>query len=186
MDEPDHIKDVLEKTKEALKNKDSILLKDLSNRTIHSASAIQDIGSITIAVIVYSLSKIIERRDTLKIKNWDKFVRKFNNFIDLAIDAIEDNNEEKYQMHLMRARKAISSISPNIKPAIEEVIRKASINKASKIYDHGISLGQTAKILGISQWELTEYTGQSSSTDAIINRSLEIKDRAKMAMEFFT
>jgi predicted transcriptional regulator len=83
------------------------------------------------------------------------------------------------------ARKTLSSLSVNLKPYIEEVMRKASINKASKIYEHGISLGQTANLLGISQWELSEYTGQTSIADTNYNNTINTKKRAQMAMEFF-
>jgi predicted transcriptional regulator len=73
-----------------------------------------------------------------------------------------------------------------MKPYIQEVLRKASINKASKIYEHGISLGQTAQLLGITQWELSEYSGQTNVSDNDYNKTLDIKKRAKMALEFFS
>ena len=72
-----------------------------------------------------------------------------------------------------------------MKPYINEVLRKASINKASRIHEHGISLGQTAKLLGITQWELSEYIGRKEITDRRYSQTINTKIRAKMAMEFF-
>ena len=63
-------------------------------------------------------------------------------------------------------------------------MRKASINKASRIYEHGISLGKTAQLLGITQWELTEYTGQKREEKPY--GALSAKKRAQMALEFFS
>jgi len=86
---------------------------------------------------------------------------------------------------VINARKAIVSASPNLKNYIEEILKKSSINRANKLYEHGISLGQTAKLLGLTQWEISEYAGQSK-TDEYVSSLLSAKQRAKMAMEFFS
>lgn len=185
MEEVKHLIEVLEKTKEAIKNEDVLKLNDLSNETLHSASTYQDTGSITIAVIVYALSKLIERKNTLKIKNWKIFINKITSQFSLAITALKEEKIDKYQKYMEMARKSITSTSLNIKPYIQEVLRKASINKASKIYEHGISLGQTANILGITQWELSEYAGQTKVADVRYNQTIDVQKRAKRALEFF-
>ena len=73
MEEVKHVIDVLQQTKESLKEKDAVKLRELSNQTIHAASTIQDAGSIALAVLIYTLSKIVERQDYNKIKSWDTF-----------------------------------------------------------------------------------------------------------------
>jgi len=184
-EEAGHLIEVIEQADEALYANDANKLRDLSNQTIHQASSHQDEGCITLAVLIYTLSKIIERQDHGRMKNWDRFVKKFSSYLNLAIKALKDNNEEKYNEYLEGARKALSTISVNTRPYIQEVLRKASINKASKIYEHGISMGRTAKMLGVTQWELSEYTGQRQISDNPYNETLSIKKRAKMALEFF-
>jgi hypothetical protein len=184
-EEAKHTIEVLEKVIKAIKNEDALALKELSNMTIHTASAAQDTGSITIAVLVYTLSKIIERKHSLKIKNWNVFIRRINSFFALAIKSLKEENNEKYQKYMEMARKSMTSTSLNIKHYIQEVMRKASINKASRVYEHGISMGQTATILGITQWELSEYAGQSRIPDISYNITFDVAKRAKMALEFF-
>lgn len=174
---------VLEETKKAIKEKDALKLKELSNRTIHSSCFYQDAGSITTAVLVYALSKLIERQDYIKIKNWDKFVRNLNSVFNSAISALKKNKPEEYSYYMQQARKTIESIS-NLKPYIQEVLRKASINKASKLYEHGLSSEQTSRLLGITQWELAEYIGQRNIP--IPKEIIPIKKRAQMAMEFLS
>lgn len=186
MEEAGHVIEVLEKTKDAIEKEDVVQLRELSNMTIHAASTYQDISSITIAVIVYALSKLIERKSTLKIRNWNIFIRKITSQFSLAIKALKDDKIDKYEKYIAMTRKSITSTSLNIKPYIQEVLRKASINKASKIYEHGVSLGQTAEILGVTQWELTEYAGQTRIPDVKYNLTLDVAKRAKMALEFFS
>ncbi len=175
---------VLEQTKRAIMEKDTLKLKDLSNRTIHSSCSFQNSGSITTAVIIYTLSKLIERADYTKIKNWDTFTKKFNSTLDLAISALEQDNQSAYEKYIKKARSQIESLSINLKLYIQEVLRRASINKASKLHEHGISLSQTANLLGITNWEIAEYTGQRLP-DSPYSSTINIKQRARMALEFF-
>lgn len=185
MEEAEHVINVLKETQQALKSENSLELKALSDQTIHSASLYQHTDYILIAVLIYSISKLLEKKQHVEIKRWPEFVKRFNSYLSLAILAAEQNNQEKFLQYLESAKKSMESIA-NLKPMIEEVIRKASINKASKIYEHGISLGSTAKLLGITQWELSEYIGQTEHVHTKYSNTTRIKDRAKMAMEFFS
>jgi len=185
MKEKEHVIKILNETIFALKNNESSKLQQLSNETIHSASIDQHTDSITIAIIIYTLSKIISRRPNLKIKNWNTFIKKLNGFFYLAIKSLEENDSKNFNKYLQQIRKEINNISINLKQYIKEVFRKSSINKASKLYEHGLSRSQTAKLLGITEWELSEYVGQKSIHETPYNLTLNTKKRAKMAMEFF-
>lgn len=180
-----HLINVLKETRDALAQNDSLKLKELSNQTIHSAAAYQDEGNIISAVLIYALSKIIERKPYLDIHRWDKFVQKISSSFKLAESALEARNFDAYDKYMEQARKATILLSVNIKPYIEEVFRKASINKASKIYEHGVSMGKTARLLGITEWELSEYTGQTNVADVPQSISMGTKERLKIAMELF-
>lgn len=186
MEEVEHKISVLEGAKQALLEKDSFLLKQVSNQTVHSASLQQDAGSLIIATLVYALSKLVERKDYVKIRNWDKLVEKINSNFTSAIKAAMESDEEKFNLFLQKARESLEESSVDMKQYIQDVLRKASVNKASRIYEHGISLGQTAQILGLTNWELAEYAGQSKWTDAKYLQTLDEKSRAKMALEFFS
>ena len=183
--EDEHTIEILESTKKALISNDSLKLKDLSNQKIHTVCCLQDIESITLTILLYTLSKLIERRDNLKIKSWDSFVKKINSLFDLSISALKQDDHKRFRQYILKAKITISS-SVNLKEYIKEVLQKASINKASRLYEHGLSLGQTAQLLGISQWELLEYTGQTTVNNMIFNETVSIKKRAQMALEFFS
>lgn len=184
MEEKKHVGEVIQNAIKALQNFNSQNLRELSNQTIHSASLKQDSGSITLAVLIYTLSKIIERNDHLKVKNWNKLSKKIVQWLELSKDALEKNNLEKYEEHLKEARKTLSQISPNLKEYIKEVLRKAEINKASRIYEHGISMEKTAQLLGITQWEFADYLGTRRIEEGY--STFDIKKRARIALEFFS
>ena len=180
-----HVINVLRETQTALAAEDAAKLKELSNQTIHCASYLQDSGSITLAVVIYTLSKLIERSDHAKATNWKQFSKKFNSWMLLAIKARGEEKTDEYEAYLEQARKSLTSMLGNLKPYIQEVLLKASINKASRIYEHGISLGKTAQLLGVTQWELSEYAGQKKQEDGGYN-TFDVKKRAKMALEFLS
>ena len=184
-EEASHLTSVLEQTKSALLDKDANKLKERSNYTIHSAASQQDSASIIIAIIVYTLSKLIEREDYRKIKRWDSFVKKFNSNIDLAVSSISKDDYKKYKDYIENARKILTSYAVNLRPYIQDVLRKASINKGSKIYEHGVSLERTASLLGVTQWELSDYIGQTSVADIKQNQTIDVQKRARIAMDFF-
>ena len=185
MHEQKNILRILKEAKEAIKKEDNIKLKELSNQTIHSASIYQEMDYIMVAVIVYSLSKILERTYYRKNPGWNKFYSEFIKHLDLAAHALEKNNTKKFRYELKRIRKAVNKLTGNFKKNIQDVFRKAEINKASRIYEHGISMEKTAKLLGITLWELAEYSGQTGISDVNLNITLPVKKRIKLVKEIF-
>jgi hypothetical protein len=179
MQEIEHVLNILERTKKAMKEEDIAVIKDLSNQTIHSASISQDPDNIALAVILYALSKLIERKKYQDFKEWTPFEKNYTSCIDKAIIALKRKDLEVYREQIGCIRASIKALSGHLRRYIEEVFRKASINKASRIYEHGISLEKTAKILGITQWELTQYVGQTGIADVNLAYTKDIKQRLK-------
>lgn len=186
MEEREHIIEILEHAKAALEKDDVSTIRDLSNHTIHSASIYQDPDNISIAVILYALSKIIERRDYPKEKGWEKFQKAYSSALTKAINDLKKNDISHYRIHIGEIRGAIEKLSGNFKRFIEEVFRKSAINKASRLYEHGISRDLTAKILGVSLWELNSYVGQTGIADVNLAYTKDLQSRIKLAEKIFS
>lgn len=185
MEEKEHILEVLKKVKTAFKNEDYIEIKNLSNQVIHNASINQDPDCIAVAIVIYSLSKLIERESYKTEKQWPKFFKEYLKNIDDAIAALEKNDIETFRDEIMQIRELMQNLSGNLKKSIDYIFRRAQINKASRIYEHGISMEKTAKILGISIWELAEYAGRTGVGDVNLGITMPIKERIKQAEEVF-
>ena len=184
--EKEHIINVLSKAKEAFKQKDVLLLKDLSNQTIHSASIHQDTDSITIAVVIYALYKIIARPDYEKYKDWQFFVSSTDSSLKKAVNDLKNNKMSAFREDILSIRKIVEKLSGNFKRYVEEVFRKALISKASRIYEHGISMEQTADLLGITVFELAEYAGKTGISDVNLNITIDMEKRLRKAQEFLS
>jgi len=185
MEERENIIRILREAKKAVEDKDTLKIKQLSDQTTHTASVYQDPDNIAVAVIVYSLGKITERTNYQTQKGWKTFYNNFITCIEKAKIAIEKKKLREFRRQIANIRKGMESLTPDFKKHIQDVFRKAQINKASKIYEHGISMEQTANLLGITLWELAEYSGSTNVGDVKENLTESQTSRIKNAMEMF-
>jgi predicted transcriptional regulator len=183
MEEREHIASVLKQASQALKQEDVAVLKEISNQTVHCSSCFQDPGTTAMAVVIYALSKLIERKESLNIKRWSETSKKIQSYLLLAQGAVKDEKEQVFEGYMESIRTTLTSLSINLKPYVQDILQKASVNKANKIYEHGISLGKTAQLLGLSQWDLSTYTSQR---DDPYHATIPTKKRAQIALEFFS
>ncbi len=186
MKEVENILRIFEETKTAIKEENIPKLKELSNQTIHTASVTQDPDNILVAVVVYSLSKIIEREEYKRYSGWKEFYKTLLYNIDKTIASLKKNNEEAIKKNLKNIRSAVGKLSGKLKKYIQDVFWKAKINKASKIYEHGVSMEKTASLLGITMFDLAEYVGQKEEISEIpLIKTADVKSRIKTAVEMF-
>ena len=166
---------VLDASSKMIERLDIVGLKELSNHTIHNASIFQDQDSVTIAVIMYTLAKIFERESVV-----DKSVIPI---INSSKRALFDSKFEEYRLNLKKLYEIIKEKDAKHKMYVQEVIEQAGVKKSSKIYEHGVSMAQSASILGISQWELMDYVGKTSVPDTI--ERINLKQRISNARKIF-
>jgi hypothetical protein len=185
MKEVENILRILKETESAIKSGKISLLKSLSDQTIHTASTTQDEENIAVAVIVYSLGKIFQRQDYKNLKGWDKFEREILTSLRFSIEDLEENKQDKFKEDFLKIKNTINKISGKLKKYVEEVFQKAQVHKASRIHEHGISLEKTSNLLGISMFDLANYTGQTGISEVNLNKTVGVKQRIKFLQEVF-
>jgi hypothetical protein len=179
------ILNVVRESLNAIKNNEAIKLRDLSNQTLHSSSIFQDENSISIAVVCYALSKIFERTRYKDYKDWNLFYNLCLENLKNAKESLEKDDIIDYQNSIKNILNIIDKLSSNLKKYVKELIGQAQIAKGSRLYEHGISIGRTAELLGISKWELMEYSGKTGISDIEENISFPIDKRIKFARSLF-
>jgi len=171
-------KDILNVLRQAvliIKEKNLYKLRELSDHIIHNASIFQDKDSLTIAVTIYSLSKIYKNGSI------DKFVLPH---LESAIRFLEDGALNEYESEMKAVISDISDKDQQTKFYIHEVMERAQIKKASRMYEHGISMSQVADALGVSLWDLMEYVGKTRIVDDFKYETDAIK-KLKFARKLF-
>jgi len=68
---------------------------------------------------------------------------------------------------------------------MKDVIRKARIRKASRLHEHGVSLGKTAELLGLSQFEMMSYVGSTGISDVKESKTFSVAERMKLVRRAF-
>ncbi len=186
MQEKENILKILEGTKQALLKGDSVTIKNLSNQTTNTAALTHDPDNIAIAVIIYSISKLLERENYKTLPGWNEFYKNIFKCLDNSINSVKTNDEAKIKESLNNLRTSLLRVSGSLKKHIQDVFRKASINKASKLYEHGMSMEKTANLLGITMFELASYAGQKEQVaETPLVKGVDIKSRIKLAMGLF-
>jgi hypothetical protein len=184
MIEKEHTLEVLRQAYSAVKDEDTPRLRELSNQTIHSVSIYQDPDSLAIAITIYALAKIFEKGDLKESKKWNVFMQKTLKYLDRASYFLQIDKLKYFRREVINIRKSLD-LFIHLNDYIQEVFRKASINKASRVYEHGISRAETAALLGITQWELAAYASVPIITDLDLTITKPIKDRIKFTEDLF-
>lgn len=159
--------------------KDVQELKDLSNHTIHNASVFQDECSVSIAVVIYALSKIIDRNPNEL--NYNKIL----NFLKKARKALINNEEHGLKLAIRKLFSEISKIDNKLSLYIHEVINDAQIKKGCKLCEHGLSTAKASQLMGVSQWELMNYLGKTKMHENVLG-IIDVRTRLKFTRGLFS
>ena len=165
------ILNVLRESMRILRNDDLYKLRELSDHVIHNATVYQDKDSITVAVTIYAMSKAFKDRESVDPRLLVSLSK--------AITSLEKAETNMFEKAMKSVVLIISKQDGRTKYYVEEVLERAQVKKASKIYEHGISLGQAADKIGVSLWDLMEYVGKTN-----ISEKFESKSSVKSRMEF--
>ncbi len=152
-------------------------IKELSNHTIHNASIFQDKDSVSAAVIIYAISKIMERSGDRK-----QLGERFSKSLENAISLLKKDRVNEYRKEIKGILSMISRVDKRLKRFIEEVVEQAEIKKGSKLYEHGLSAAKAADLLGISQWGLMSYLGKTRIAE---ETPVDIRKRIEFARSLF-
>ena len=175
----------LEEAQTAFASIDSNKLKSISDYTIHHAGIFQDTYSISIAIIIYSLGKIVEKRKIRSEKQWGRFNEDVMRSLKEAKGYLEKDNLPKYLEELKQLLSSIGKIDATFGIYVTEVIEKARIKKGFAVYEHGLSVGRAAELMGVSPWELMDYLGQTKLVDEMPMLTMPIRERLQTARKIF-
>ena len=177
--------ELLKKVLPALEKTEANELKRLSNETIHNAGIIQDTDSTSISVIIFSLSRILNR-SRLTTPQLKKFKENISKNLFLARSQLEKNFIDEYKKTIKKIFEEISTFEKKFGMYLTEALEHAKIKKGERIYEHGFSVGTAADLLGITKWELMGYLGETKLSDIDPNTKISIKQRMTTVRRIFS
>ena len=152
----------LKKIKYALEERDATLLKELSNHTMHISSIYHEKRAIYIAMITYSLSKIIEKKSIEKVhgSELNDFITGTIQNLSALITFLEEKDFNKFTDAIKSILKEISNFDSSFGKYVEDILEFSKVQKGAKIYEHGLSLSNVAEMIGVSKWDLMKKIGE--------------------------
>ncbi len=171
---------ILKKSQRYINSGDSKKLKSISDDAVHNLTIYQDEDSLSLAVILYAISKLLER--------WgfdSEHAEQARVLLGSAQFSVEHDEVLEYREKMKNLFEFISTVEKESKIYVEKVIEKAQIKKGSSIYAQGISVARVADLFGIGQWELLNYIGKTRIHDEIEHKS-DVAERLRFARSLFT
>jgi hypothetical protein len=182
-----HLVQMLSKTIDILEKRekgDIYQLKELSDHIIKDASIYQDIDAVQVAIIIYSLYKIVKDFP-------DPDYQKLYRVLQRARDSLQENKLREYNASFKEAFSIIRTCDRKIckadrtKEYVEEVFHAARIKKGLSLFKHGVSVGKAADMMGITTWDLMKYLGQTKVMEDY-QEIIPARNRLKYAIQLFT
>lgn len=172
---------VLEKSIRAINTNNLLDLERISNEVIHNATVEQDEVSTNISKIIYGIFKLdrhsLNKGIPIPIKDVAKQLIEIH-------DLLGSGKITAFLKECETIILKIEEIGADIH--LYNVIDRAGVKKGGKVYDHGISMGQAAKTMKVSQWELYPYVGSSKLNDYPEDVDKRVKRRIEYTRRLFS
>jgi hypothetical protein len=171
-------KGLLKQLKEAFEKRDVSALKDLSNKCIENAALTEDEGMVNLSLISYALSKLLSKPHFLQDPGW----RKFESDISKDLESLLRNGKKPRPSKVLRdVIDDISGMDASLGYYVRDVVEKARIKQASRIYAMGLSLSKAAELTKADKFMVYEYIGETKVHEGAFVSTKSILDRYKYA-----
>lgn len=158
------------------KQKDIIGLRELSNRIIEEVFVSQDKEMVEVAVVAYSLSKIIGKPHFTKSPKWKKFEEHFLGEIEKKVPP---------NVIISEIMADVAEIDRNLGNYMNDTIQHTRAKQASRLYALGLSLSQASEICGADKAEVLRYVGLTKIAEREQMKSKSLQERMKTARKVF-
>lgn len=153
-------------------------LEKLSEHTIDDVALYKDLDLISVTVLIYSLFKVVR---CFTPKDHASIVKELQG----ARDSLQKNNFGKYNHHIRSLYSIVRSCNAKIKVHLQDVMNAARIKKGTSLIERGLSIGQAAGLMGLSNWDLQAYAGRTTALGEH-RESLLAKKRLMHAFKIFS
>jgi len=133
-------------------------LKELSEHAIEDVAVHKDIDLVSATVLVYSIYKILPE---LKDEDYKDLQSEFKR----ALTNLQQNQLGRYNQSIKTLYDIIRKGNAKVKIHLQDVMHAARIKKSASLLRKGLSIGQAAGLMGLSNWDLQQYVGGTIITE---------------------
>ncbi len=129
-------------------------LKQVSDHAIEDIAVQKDLELVSITVLLYSLYKIapsISDKDYQAV--WDELHNTYH--------SLKTYKLGQYNSSVKRLFEIVRKSNAKVQEHLQDVMQAARIKKGASLLQRGLSIGQAAGIMGLSNWDLQQYAGRT-------------------------
>ncbi|MEK6950485.1 MAG: hypothetical protein AABX13_02060 [Nanoarchaeota archaeon] len=134
--------------------KDIEELKLVSDHAIEDVAVQKDLELVSITVLLYSLYKIVPSIS-------DKDYKDIWNELHTTYHALKTYKLGQYNSSVKRLFEIVKRSNAKVQEHLQDVMQAARIKKGASLLQRGLSIGQAAGIMGLSNWDLQQYAGKT-------------------------
>ena len=152
-------------------------LKNLSDDVIEDVALYKDLDVISVTVLIYSVYKvitIIPKESRQSIVEELKLARQF----------LDQGNYGRYNKSIKNLFELVKEYNSKVKEHLHNVMHAARIKNSAVLLRKGLSIGQAAGLMGLSNWDLQQYAAQTAYVGEHHER-IPVKKRLLTAMRIF-
>ena len=152
-------------------------LRTLSDHGIEDVAVHKNLDLISVTVLIYSLYKIV---NSIPDKDYQAVIRELQN----AKGSLEKNQLGKYNNSIKTLFQSVKRCNAKVKVHLQDVMDAAKIKKSAALFEKGLSIGQAAGLMGLSNWDLQAYAGKTTTLDQH-EESIPAAKRVSTALKIF-
>ncbi|MBI2125613.1 hypothetical protein HYV87_01835 [Candidatus Woesearchaeota archaeon] len=158
-------------------NKDVEELRALSDHGIEDVAVHKNLDLISVTVLIYSLYKIIT---SIPEKDYQSIIKELQN----AKNSLEKKQLGRYNSSIKNLFQLVRKCNAKVKVHLQDVMEAAKIKKSAALFEKGLSIGQAAGLMGLSNWDLQAYAGKTTSMD-LHEEKVSAQKRVSTALKIF-
>ena len=151
---------------------DSEELKQLSNHSIEDVAVHKDLDLISVTVLIYSMYKVL---NSMNDEDKKDLVTELEN----ARKNLQQRNLGRYNRNIKLLFDLVRKSNAAVKVHLQDVMNAARIKKGAVLLRKGLSIGQAAGLMGLSNCDLQEYASKR-----VIAEPFKVSAPAKKRLQF--
>lgn len=140
-------------------------IKRISKDCINDASLTNDYEMAKIAVISYSLFKMLTKEHFFENRQWPSVSKNITDSLEKSRLAAERDQHRAFKKQMKNTIHKIEEIDLELSHFARTLYEKSKIKQASSAYALGLSLSQAADLTGANKKELQHYIGATRIHD---------------------
>ena len=134
-------------------------LRVLSDHAIEHVAMYKDLDVISVTVLIYSIYKSFS---CIGDKDYVALLKELGK----AKSSLQNSQFGQYNRSIKALYEIVRRCSSKTKEHLQDVMHAARIKKGTALLTKGLSIGQAAGLMGLSNWDLQQYAAKTTALES--------------------